>query len=71
MDIRALINRRLRELGHSPYWLAEAARDKPSRNAVYSYLRGDSDMGSAGIGRLLDLLDLQIAPRDAAPRQRP
>lgn len=57
VDFRKLIKDRIEKLGMSKYQLSERLKGKPSRNALYTYLRGDTDMGGDNIARILEILD--------------
>lgn len=59
-DFRALILNRLEQLGKTKRWLAQEMKGHPSQNLIYTYLRGECDMTSDNLARVLDRLGIQI-----------
>lgn len=62
-DFRTLIAERLRELGKSKYWLVQQLNGDPSSNSLYSYMRGESDLGTQKLAKILDVLGIDLVPR--------
>jgi hypothetical protein len=59
MDFRAEINARLGRLGKSKAWLVAQVGGDPGQNTVYRFLRGDGDVTSTHLARLIDALDAE------------
>ncbi len=59
IDFRAQINARLKKLNITVNQFCVLLENRPSRNVVYSFLSGKSDMGSENLARLLEVLDVQ------------
>ena len=70
MDIRAVILRRLTELGWSRYRLASMRRHGISAAQIYRYLKGDTDLSGYRLGILFDALELEVQFRKAASQCR-
>lgn len=61
MDIRALVLERLKERGHSRYWLAERLeRVGVAPGTVYRWLSGKGDTTATVAGYALDALRVQL-----------
>lgn len=67
-DFRTIILKRLKQLGKSRYWLAEKVGDSPSRTSIYEFLRGEHDLYSAHVAKLLDVLDIETRVRPTGKR---
>lgn len=59
-DPRKIILDRLATMGKSKYWLVEKMGGSPSRNLIYSYLRGTTDISGENLMKLLDALGIEI-----------
>lgn len=62
MDIRKIILDELERQGRSKYWLAENPGCGTHKNAIYAYLRGESDSSGQNIAAMLNALNLSIVP---------
>lgn len=60
LDIRTIVQTRMRERNLTAYRLAQLLDGSVSRNSVYTYLRGDRDMTGQSLGYLLAALDLTL-----------
>lgn len=58
MDIRKVIKSRLRKLKKSGYSLAQDVGI--SKQAMSAYLRGRNDMNATTLGKVLDVLGLEV-----------
>jgi hypothetical protein len=63
VDFRNQILERIARLGISKYKLSELVGGDPGRNTLYTYLRGESDMGSDKVAKVLDALDAEEKKR--------
>jgi transcriptional regulator with XRE-family HTH domain len=69
VNFRQQIKERLIKLGLTTNQLADILKTRlkneegPSRNALYTYLRGESDMVSENLARILDVLDQEERKR--------
>ena len=64
--IRKQILGRLKKLGQSRYWLGKEAAERGlvgNRETVLRFLRGERDTSSAVVSGLLDILGLEIRPK--------
>ena len=64
--IRDQILSRLAELEKSRYWLGKEAAERGivgNRETVFRFLRGERDTSSAVVSGLLDILELEIQPK--------
>lgn len=63
-DVRRIVERRLKELKWSRYRLAKELDGKVSKQTVYNFLANRSAINSDNIGPLLDVLGLEIRPKE-------
>ncbi len=65
-QIRTIILARLRDLDRSRYWLATQAAELgiASRETIFRYLRGERDTSATVVWGLLELLGLDIQPKE-------
>jgi len=64
--IRDQILSRLAELEKSRYWLGKEAAERgivKNRETIFRFLRGERDTSSAVVSGLLDILELEIRPK--------
>ena len=64
--IRDQILSRLAELEKSRYWLGKEAAERGivgNRETVFRFLRGERDTSSTVVSGLLDILELEIQPK--------
>lgn len=62
-DFRRLIKSSLQKQEKSIYWLAAEVEDKwgtPTPNTIYRYLRGEVDIASESLGKILAVLGLAV-----------
>lgn len=62
LDIRRIVRDRLKQLDKSQYWLAQQVG--MSKQGVWNYLNGRSDMNSGTLDKVLDALGLEVRPKE-------
>ena len=62
MNLRSIIQTEMKRQGRSAYWLAENSGEGHHKNAVYSFLRGDTEGSSMLMVAMLEALDMRIVP---------
>ncbi len=65
-QIRTIILARLKDLDRSRYWLATKAAERSiaNRETVFRFLRGERDTSTTVAWGLLELLGLDIQPKE-------
>lgn len=64
MNIRKTVKARLKELGWTRYKLAKAVGRHMSAQSVYQYLAGEQDMRGENLSKMLDVIGLELRPKD-------
>lgn len=62
MDIRKAIEKRRKQLKLSQYKLAKDAG--MTRQAMWAYLKGKNDLNATTLGKVLDVLGLELRPKE-------
>lgn len=60
VNVRAIVKRRMKELGWKPYGLAKAVRGKVSAQTVYNFIRKGQAINATKLGHVLSALGLDI-----------
>jgi hypothetical protein len=56
MDFRSDVNSRLSRLGKTKSWLVAQVGGDPGQNTIYRFLRGDGDVTSTHLARIIDAI---------------
>ena len=64
VDVKAVIQQRMKEFGWGPYDLAKVVKGKVTAQTVYSFVKGDGHMSTKTLPHLLKALRLRITPED-------
>lgn len=62
-SVKAIVKKRLKELGWKPYDLSKAVRGKVAPQTVYSFINGKREMNTRLLPHVLDALGLEIVTR--------
>lgn len=61
--VKAIVKKRLKDLGWKPYDLAKAVKGKVHPQTVYSFVNGDREMSTRLLAPILEALGLEIGPK--------